>query len=140
MASFAPVVRVGVGAILSSEKHPNCILIGRRKGSHGAGRLSLPGGHLELGEAWATCAEREVKEETNLDVTAVGLNHVTNDVAIDGNPEKHYITIFMNAVVNESSAELQNMEPHKCDGWEWVNIICIQASPASFARTNCLHL
>lgn len=121
MASMMPVVRVGVGAVITCAKHPNCVLIGKRLGSHGQGRYALPGGHLELGETWAECAVRETKEETNLDVVSLGLNRVQNDIAIDGNADKHYITIFMNVILREDSEKLQNIEPDKCEGWEWVN-------------------
>ena len=122
MSSFVkPVVRVGVGAFVRSSSHPQCVLVGKRKGSHGAGMLALPGGHLEIGETWEECAVRETKEETDLDCTAIGFNAVTNDRSIDDNPSKHYITIFMNIEVNPTSAPLTNVEPHKCEGWEWIH-------------------
>lgn len=71
------VVRVGIGCFVRDAKHAGAILIGERKGSHGAGKLALPGGHLELGESWETCAAREVKEETNLDLDNFRFVHVT---------------------------------------------------------------
>ena len=39
---------------------------------------------------------------------------------MDGNPDKHYITIFMKAQVASDSLALENKEPHKCLKWEWV--------------------
>lgn len=94
-------VRVGVGCFVTSDLHPGRVLVGERLGSHGANTIALPGGHLEMGEEWATCAAREIKEEANLDLDEASIRfvHVTNDVAIGGNPDKHYITIFMEAKV-----------------------------------------
>lgn len=58
------VPRVGVGVFVINEK--GHILLGKRTGSHGAGTLALPGGHLELHESFFDCAAREVYEETGL--------------------------------------------------------------------------
>uniref|UniRef100_V5EQ99 Nudix hydrolase domain-containing protein n=2 Tax=Kalmanozyma brasiliensis (strain GHG001) TaxID=1365824 RepID=V5EQ99_KALBG len=58
------VPRVGVAVFVINEK--GHVLIGKRTGSHGAGTLALPGGHLELHESFFDCAAREVYEETGL--------------------------------------------------------------------------
>ena len=74
-----------------------------------------------MGESWEACALREVSEETNLTLeTPMHLGGVTNDIAIGGNPDKHYITIYMLATIAPCSGEVQTLEPHKCEGWEWV--------------------
>lgn len=41
---------------------------------------------------------------------------------IGNNPNKHYITIFMigQMIENNSTSILQNMEPHKCESWDWI--------------------
>lgn len=45
---------------------------------------------------------------------------VTNSMNMGGNPLKHYVTIFMRGDVSTSSAPLMNMEPQKCEQWEWI--------------------
>lgn len=58
----------------------------------------MPGGHLEFGESFENCATREVLEETGLTVQNVRFLTATNDVMEDEG--KHYVTIFMGAVVD----------------------------------------
>ncbi|CAH0480589.1 unnamed protein product [Peronospora belbahrii] len=111
------VVCVGVGVLLMSKKHPECVLIGQRKDSHGEGKFALPGGHLEMYESWEECAIREVKEETDLDLMEAHFATVTNDPMEDEG--KHYITILMQAIVDEAQT-VRNMEPNKCEGWSWM--------------------
>jgi len=67
-------------------------------------------------ETWEECAIREVKEEMNIDIHRVRFGHVTNDIM--ANEGKHYVTIFMMAECVDPNAIPENMEPHKCLGWE----------------------
>lgn len=112
-------VQVGVGVfVLAAERTPQ-FLVGKRINSHGDGTIALPGGHLEFGESFEECAAREVLEETGLKVKDIKFLTATNDVMPADN--KHYITVFMTCVRAEESAEAQNLEPHKCEGWEWID-------------------
>lgn len=52
------------------------ILLHRRRDND---KWALPGGKMELGESVAGCAIREVKEETGLDVEAVGIVGIYSD-------------------------------------------------------------
>lgn len=72
------VVRVGVGCFVTDPvNNPGRILMGTRKGSHGAGKLALPGGHLDMNESWEACAAREAQEETNLTINNLQFFNVT---------------------------------------------------------------
>ncbi|KAJ5126090.1 hypothetical protein N7448_005400, partial [Penicillium atrosanguineum] len=109
-----PKVGVGVFALNSEGK----FILGERKGSHGAGTWALPGGHLEFGESFETCAARELLEETGLQIQNLQFLTAVNSVFEKEN--KHYITIFMAGTVHDA-AQPQNLEPEKCTGWEWVS-------------------
>jgi 8-oxo-dGTP diphosphatase len=90
------------------------LLLGKRKGSHGAGEFASPGGHLEHLESFQQCAEREVLEETGLKIGPVRFLRVLNSRAY---APKHYIDL---AFVAESlSGEPQVMEPDKVEHWQW---------------------
>lgn len=105
-----PVPRVGVAVIVKKGK---TVLLGKRKGSHGAGCWSFPGGHLEFKETVEECAIRELLEETGLKAHSCHSGPWTNDVM----EEKHYVTLFM--IVDAFDGQPQLMEPTKCEGWEW---------------------
>ena len=64
-------VRVGVAVILFKSPEDPRVLMGQRKGSHGAGSWSFPGGHLEFGETTEHGAARELREETGIDLPRV---------------------------------------------------------------------
>ena len=121
MTSSQKQVRVGISSMITSKEHPNCLLFGIRKGSHGAGKLATPGGHLELGESWEECAIRETKEETNLEIEFTHFVHATNDPNICNDVSKHYVTLFMLSYLTSATSELINMEPTKCEKWVWMN-------------------
>ncbi|KAM0344508.1 hypothetical protein ACHAPU_007482 [Fusarium lateritium] len=117
MSTEAPNPRVGVAALIYGRDGK--FLTGKRTGSHGAGTIQLPGGHLDYGESFLACAERETLEETGLQIRAVKVVAVTNDVFEQEN--KHYITIFVRCETVDESAEPQILEPQKCEGWYWKN-------------------
>ena len=103
---------VGVGVIITRNDR---VLLGKRKGSHGASSWGLPGGHLEPGEFVSHCAKRETWEETGLVLQQVIQSGYTSDVFIE--QEKHYITLFVEA--QDPGGDPQLQEPDKCDAWQW---------------------
>ena len=110
--SAAPAVQVGIGVIV---QRGGRVLLGRRRGAHGAGDWALPGGHLEVGETPEACAARELAEETGLRAAAWRRAPYTADVLPDAG--RHYLTLFM--LADGVSGDPQRLEPHKCDGWSW---------------------
>lgn len=108
----SPNVRVGIGVFIFKD---GTFLMMQRKGSHGQGTWSVPGGHLEFGESFEDTARREVEEETGLNIKNVRFGGITNDHFSDEN--KHYVTIWI--LSDWASGEAQNREPEKCTGIEW---------------------
>ena len=105
--------KVGVGVIV---RRSGRVLLGRRKGAHGAGTWQFPGGHLKYGESVQECARRELREETGLLLEELQLGPYTNDIFDEEN--RHYITLYAIGDLLKGDPELR--EPEKCEAWRWV--------------------
>jgi 8-oxo-dGTP diphosphatase len=103
---------VGVGVLVLRDGK---VLLGKRKGSHGAGTWSAPGGRLEFGESIEDCARRELRGETSLVLGTVSPGPYTNNLFPE--VEEQYVTVFV--VARQATGEPANLEPHKCEGWCW---------------------
>ncbi len=101
---------VGVGAMIIRDGQ---VLLGRRKGAHGAGAYAWCGGHLEFGETLEDCACREVLEETGLVVVSLKLLCVSNIIAYG----KHYLDFEF--ITKTVPGDPQTLEPDKTEGWAW---------------------
>lgn len=104
--------KVGLGVYILKDGK---VLLGKRKGPHGSGFWSAPGGHLEYGEAWEDCARRETLEEADIKIKNIRFVGLTNDIHEIEN--KHYVTIAI--LADYDSGEVRIMEPDKLKRWEW---------------------
>jgi 8-oxo-dGTP diphosphatase len=108
--------KVGVGLLLVKDGK---ILLGKRKGAHGAGEYAGFGGHLEGLETFEDGLLRELAEEGGSDIKVKNLCFlsVTN---LRKYAPKHYVDIGM--VAEWESGEPQIMEPDKIESWGWHDI------------------
>jgi 8-oxo-dGTP diphosphatase len=106
--------KVGIGVFVFKDGK---VLLGKRKGSHGSGEYSGTGGHLEYMESFESCAMRETKEETGIEIENIRFLCITN---LKAYAPKHYIDIGM--IADWKSGEPQILEKEKCDGWGWYDI------------------
>jgi len=118
-------VRVGVAAVLwrpsivALRPDRRQVLMGRRKGSHGAGTWAFPGGKPDLYESIVATAARELVEEAGVVVAATRFKKktFTNDVFVTEG--KHFVTLYVEALWRPSDGEPRVMEPEKCEEWRW---------------------
>lgn len=104
--------KIGVGVCILKDGK---VLLGKRLSAHGKGTWAFPGGHLEFGETVVDCAQREVAEETGIQISNIRKGPYTEDLLVSEN--KHYITLLM--IADWQSGEPAALEPHKCQEWHW---------------------
>lgn len=91
----APVIAVGGIAVVDGS-----ILMVRRSNPPEAGRWTIPGGRVELGETLSSAVERELLEETGLEVRCEGLRGWVERII----PGFHYVILdFDVTVIGERS-------------------------------------
>ncbi|MDA2809792.1 TIGR00730 family Rossman fold protein [Nocardiopsis sp. RSe5-2] len=90
------------------------VLLGRRRGAHGSGTWSFPGGKVDAAEAPEAAAARELREETGLRAVRISPICWTNDLF--GPEGLHYVTLHHRV---EAQGEPEVVEPDKTEGWSW---------------------
>ncbi len=110
--------RVGVGVMIKNDRGE--ILLGLRKGSHGSGEWSFPGGHLDFGETLFETAKREVMEEACLVTNEFSLISVADEMRYIESDGKHYLNIGIEARYEGGEPKL--MEEDKCEEWKWFSL------------------
>lgn len=105
---------VGVGVMIFKG---NQVLLGKRKGTHGAGEYAFPGGHLEYLESFADCARRETREECGLEITNIRFLFLAN---VKKYTPKHYVHIGLIADYAGSAPEVK--EPDRVENWAWYDL------------------
>ena len=94
------------------------VLMQLRTGSNGADTWCPPGGKLDFGEHPVEAFIREVKEETDVEVTDVEHIGFSNDVFEDDG--LHFVTIWFVAKLKSGTPKI--MEPHKCLNLVWCDL------------------
>ena len=104
-------VLVGIGILIFKDGK---LLMGKRKGDHGIGEYAVPGGDLDYMESFEECARRETREETGLEIKNIRFLNLQN---LKAYAPKHYVDIGL--IADWESGEPKNLEPDKCEGWNW---------------------
>lgn len=105
---------IGIGAIIINTQGQ--FLLGKRCSSH-APYWALPGGKMELGETFEQTAQREVKEETAIDITYWQVIGLTNNLTTYHDEGVHYASVILTCAPTHQQPQL--CEPDKCECWIW---------------------
>lgn len=103
--------RVGVGVMIMKDGK---VLLGKRKGSHGAGEYAFPGGHLEYMESFGDCARRETAEECGIKIKNIKFLYLAN---LTKYAPKHYAHIGL--IADWASGKPMVLEKDKSESWGW---------------------
>jgi len=95
---------VGVGAVIVEAGK---VVLVRRRYEPLAGRWSLPGGTLELGETLETGVVREMREETGLDVEVGPVIEVFDRIFLDGERRVQYHFVLVDYLCWPVGGDLQ---------------------------------
>jgi len=96
--------RVAVGAIVFEE---NKVLLVRRGQPPAEGAWAIPGGRVELGESMQKAAEREIREETGLNVRAKDPVFTFDVVVRDDNGRVRFHYVIVDLIADYVSGELR---------------------------------
>lgn len=122
------MVKAGTGIII---RRNGKVLVGLRKGSHGAGCLAFPGGHIDdTDPSLAYQVAREAEEEVGMVINMVDIDPGRQDLftTFDILGENHrYLTSYIVADYVSGGDEYEPdkfrpCEEDKCEGWFFLTL------------------
>ncbi|MGW0661002.1 NUDIX hydrolase [Streptodolium elevatio] len=106
---------IGVHLVLRSNRG---VLLGlRHNTAFGDGQYHLCAGHLEAGESVLSCAVREAREETGVELHPDDLSLVHTLHHFDPDDGRTRLQVFLEA--SRWTGEITLREPECCAGWRW---------------------
>lgn len=109
---------IGVGVAVLVKNDEGKVLLLKRKNVLGNRCWSTPGGHLEKNESIIHCAMRECQEEIGIYIEKFKFLGITND--IHKGEGKHYISIWMEAIIDKTSSIIS--EEREVDEFKWFRV------------------
>lgn len=122
-----PDIHVDLHLVLLRDGH---VLLGRRRNTGFAdGQYHVPAGKLESDETITDGIIREAREEAGITLSSsdIGLAYLMH--LRDGTDR---LSLFFTAEC--WSGEIENREPEKCAGWEWLPIAGLPDNTVPYAR------
>ena len=85
--------------------------------------FGLPGGWLEKYEEFEEAAQRELFEETGLNLDKERFKHIITLNCVFTEEDYHSLSVVVYTEINdEERDQIINKEPAKCRGWFWASI------------------
>ena len=85
--------------------------------------FGLPGGWLEKYEEFEEAAQRELFEETGLNLDKDRFKHIITLNCVFTEEDYHSLSVVVYTEINdEERDQIINKEPSKCRGWFWASI------------------
>jgi 8-oxo-dGTP diphosphatase len=111
-------IGVGVGIVVFNADGK--ILITKRgpKANNDRGKWEIPGGGVEFGETFEQAAQREIKEENDIDIEVIDFLQVTDHIL----PEEKQHWVAATYICRHVSGEAKTLEPDKCDAVGWFTL------------------
>jgi 8-oxo-dGTP pyrophosphatase MutT (NUDIX family) len=122
-----PEINVDLHLVLLRD---GCILMGERRNTLFApGQYHVPAGRLEADETIVDGLVREALEETGITIA-----HDDIDLAyvMHFRGQSDRLSMFFTA--RHWLGEIENREPDKCAGWEWIPVDALPANTVPYAR------
>lgn len=114
MAEGREKIKACVGVLIFKDGK---VLLGKRKGSHGHGEYSCPGGHLEFQESFEECAKKETQEEAGIEIKNIKFLSVANILKHENRQD-----VLVNFVADWESGDIRTDPDEKIGEWEWYSL------------------